>query len=211
METTPDVRPWVVLKFGGTSVATAENWGRICARVRLLLRTNRVWLCHSALSQVTNQLNSAIDEGVTGVAHLTSLRTIQRKHYDLAVATGICAPLGGSGGGGGGGGGDGGGGDGGTDGCVEDAMVAQLVATPATRRVGRLLNDLMRLLEGVRLTEEASPRLRARISSFGELLATRLGAAILRAAPLGSDGDGDGDGSDGNGDGDGDWPGLPHS
>lgn len=45
-------RPWVVLKYGGTSVANVRNWGEIVKRVQLLLPTNRVWLVVSALSGV---------------------------------------------------------------------------------------------------------------------------------------------------------------
>jgi hypothetical protein len=45
-------KPWVVLKYGGTSVANVANWGAIVRRVRVLLPTNRVWLVVSALSQV---------------------------------------------------------------------------------------------------------------------------------------------------------------
>jgi aspartokinase len=53
--------PWVVLKYGGTSVATAVNWGTIVARVKALLPTNRVWVVVSALSQVGQR-----DEGEGG-------------------------------------------------------------------------------------------------------------------------------------------------
>ena len=45
---------------------------------------------------------------------------------------------------------------------------------------GDLLTDLRRILEGIRLTGEVTPRLRARVLSAGELLSTRLGAAWLR-------------------------------
>jgi diaminopimelate decarboxylase/aspartate kinase len=50
----------------------------------------------------------------------------------------------------------------------------------ADRLLGDLFADLRRLLEGIRLTGEATPRLRARVLSVGELLSTRLGAAWLR-------------------------------
>ena len=39
----------------------------------------------------------------------------------------------------------------------------------------QLLGDLRKLLEGIRLTEEASPRVMARVSTFGELASTHLG------------------------------------
>ncbi|MEX2532033.1 MAG: bifunctional aspartate kinase/diaminopimelate decarboxylase [Gemmatimonadota bacterium] len=46
------------------------------------------------------------------------------------------------------------------------------------------LEELRRLAEGVRLVGEATPRTRARILSFGERIATRIGAAFLRAEGL---------------------------
>lgn len=48
----PGPKPWVVLKYGGTSVATANNWGIISNRVSALLPTNRVWVVVSAVSKV---------------------------------------------------------------------------------------------------------------------------------------------------------------
>jgi diaminopimelate decarboxylase/aspartate kinase len=52
---------------------------------------------------------------------------------------------------------------------------------PALDPVLALLGEAARLLEGVRLTGEAPPRLVARILAVGELAATRLGTAILRS------------------------------
>ena len=59
-----DSRPFVVLKYGGTSVATPERWRGIAARVRELLPDHRVWLVTSALSQVSNQLEAAIEQAL---------------------------------------------------------------------------------------------------------------------------------------------------
>lgn len=46
--------------------------------------------------------------------------------------------------------------------------------------VAALLEELKRLLDGIVLTQEVSPRLRARVAAFGELLSSQLGAAYLR-------------------------------
>jgi aspartokinase len=46
-------KPWVVLKFGGTSVATVKTWESIINRTRELLPTNRVWIVVSALSKAS--------------------------------------------------------------------------------------------------------------------------------------------------------------
>ncbi|HUF77930.1 MAG TPA: aspartate kinase, partial [Thermoanaerobaculia bacterium] len=58
--------------------------------------------------------------------------------------------------------------------------LASAMELDADRLLGDLFADLRRLLEGVRLTGEVTPRLRARVLSAGELLSTRLGAAWLR-------------------------------
>src|SRR5690606_19358966 len=53
-------RPWVVLKYGGTSVASAEAWSSIVQRTKQLLPDHRVWLVVSAVSQVSNRLDLAL-------------------------------------------------------------------------------------------------------------------------------------------------------
>ncbi len=135
-------RPFIVLKFGGTSVATAERWRQVARRINDLLPTHRVWVVVSALSQVSNQLEEAINQALRGDDELHGLRWIEQRHRELADELGLV-----------------------------DA---------ATAPVRDLLGDLDRLLSGIRLTKEASPRLRARVLSFGELASTWLGASALR-------------------------------
>lgn len=137
----PQPRPFIVLKFGGTSVATAELWRRIAQRIEELLPTHRVWVVASALSQVSNHLEQAIEQALRGDTDLDGLRWIERRHKELASELGL-----------------------------DDG---------ATAPVRELLGDLDRLLSGIRLTKEASPRLRARVLSFGELASTWLGVAAL--------------------------------
>ena len=134
------MRPWVVLKFGGTSVATAERWVTIVERVKSLLPTHRVWLVASALSTVSNQLEEALNQAEHG-DEVVALAQIQAIHQALAADIGLSA--------------------------VQFAPV------------GSLFVELGRILEGVRLTREASPRLRARVMSFGELASTHLGVAAF--------------------------------
>ncbi len=55
-------RSFVVLKYGGTSVADASCWAAVAARVRALLPEHRVLVVASAASGVTNLLERAIDE-----------------------------------------------------------------------------------------------------------------------------------------------------
>merc|ERR1719265_43792 len=47
-----------------------------------------------------------------------------------------------------------------------------------------LLEELEKILEGVRLIREASPKLRARVSSFGELMSTQLGILVINKAGI---------------------------
>ncbi len=52
----PSVHPWVVLKFGGTSVSSVANWKNIALTVRERLAEGvRPVIVHSALSGITDQ------------------------------------------------------------------------------------------------------------------------------------------------------------
>ena len=53
-------RPWIVLKFGGTSVATPEKWALIARRTRELRPAHRIWIVASAVSE--EQIDAAQDE-----------------------------------------------------------------------------------------------------------------------------------------------------
>ncbi|HUD97128.1 MAG TPA: hypothetical protein VMO24_06255 [Woeseiaceae bacterium] len=59
--------PWVVMKFGGTSVSTAENWRTIATliRNRQAAGLNPV-VVHSALRGVSNALTATLDSSVQG-------------------------------------------------------------------------------------------------------------------------------------------------
>jgi hypothetical protein len=46
-----EAKPWIVVKYGGTSVSSVATWETILARVEALLPTNRVWIVVSALSK----------------------------------------------------------------------------------------------------------------------------------------------------------------
>jgi diaminopimelate decarboxylase/aspartate kinase len=134
--------PWIVLKFGGTSVSSAASWAEIARIVRGHAPAHRVWIVASALTGVSDRLEAAVDEALAGDTR-TSLRWLEDKHRALAGELGL--------------------------------------TREATEPVERLLAEVAQLLDGVRLTGESSPRLRARLASFGELASTRLGEAALRA------------------------------
>jgi len=133
-------RPWTVLKFGGTSVASAECWSAIADRARALLPEHRVWIVASALAGVTDLIEEAIDEALGGKPD-GALPRLRDRHLALAAEIGL--------------------------------------ASDSLEPLEESFTDLGRRLEGVRLTGEVSPRLRARLLATGELASTRLGAAAL--------------------------------
>ncbi|MEO1233097.1 MAG: hypothetical protein AAFZ18_29805 [Myxococcota bacterium] len=79
--TTP--RPWLVMKFGGTSVATAERWSTIADRVEAAMSTHRVCVVASALSQVSNLLQRALQEALAG-SPASAHSEIRSRHRALA-------------------------------------------------------------------------------------------------------------------------------
>ena len=131
--------PWVVMKFGGSSVSTAANWETIAELLRRRLAEGlRPVVVHSALRGVSNALEELLDEAVAGDAS-DKLKRIREQHLELADALGV---------------------DGHT-------------------LLGDSLHQLEQLVAGVRLVREVSVRVRVRILSLGELMATRLGAEYL--------------------------------
>ncbi len=76
--------PWVVLKFGGTSVSSASNWHNIAGVLRERIASNmRPAVVHSAMSGVTDRLESLLAAAVTG-GHEAVLGRIEQGHRDLA-------------------------------------------------------------------------------------------------------------------------------
>ena len=83
---------WVVMKFGGTSVASADCWGTICNRARNHLDSGKhVLVVVSALSGMTNLL-TRLAEGV-GKAEKEQIRVeIDSRHERLCQQLSIEAP-----------------------------------------------------------------------------------------------------------------------
>ncbi len=76
--------PWVVMKFGGTSVSTKERWETIEDLTRACLdRGERPLIVHSALSQVSNLLERAIQAALSQ-DHADTLEDIKSRHLALA-------------------------------------------------------------------------------------------------------------------------------
>ena len=166
-------KPFVVLKFGGTSVASAAKWAEITLQAkRVIASSKRCWLAVSAVTKITNLLETSLKEAVensnnnnnnnsvngnnnTDVTfndfhNLTSYDKIVNIHTKLWNDLGL-----------------------GTDGYKEQFQIL----------LG-LLNRLKRFLIGIELCGEVSPRMRAQVCSFGELMSSFIGLQVLRKAGL---------------------------
>ena len=81
--------PWVVLKFGGTSVSSLQNWRNIAAVVRERLAAGRrVLIVHSAVSGITDRLEKLLAAALAG-AHEPVLAAIEERHRQLVSELGI--------------------------------------------------------------------------------------------------------------------------
>src|ERR1700761_3199720 len=81
--------PWVVLKFGGSSVSTLPNWRNIASVIRQRLADGtRVMVVHSALTGITDRLEKLLVAALGG-AHEPVLQQIEEKHRALAGEMGI--------------------------------------------------------------------------------------------------------------------------
>jgi diaminopimelate decarboxylase/aspartate kinase len=141
IETPYPESPWVVLKFGGRSISTAENWAIISQLLRDRLQEGvRPVVVHSAIAGVSNALVALLDIAVAHRDVDTALHSIKKRHLDLA---------------------------------------ASLRVDPAI--LNEHFEKLGQLIAGVQLVGEVSPRVHARVLATGELAATTLGAAYLRA------------------------------
>src|ERR1700683_5369241 len=80
---------WIVLKFGGTSVATLANWKNI-ARIAPARRASgaRVLIVHSAIAGITDRLERLLDAAI-GQAQEEELKAIEDRHRQLAAELGI--------------------------------------------------------------------------------------------------------------------------
>jgi diaminopimelate decarboxylase/aspartate kinase len=81
--------PWVVVKFGGTSVSTVPNWHNIARILRRRLADGlRPVVVHSALSGVTDLLEALLAKALSH-EHGPVLEQIERRHRDLAAEMGL--------------------------------------------------------------------------------------------------------------------------
>ena len=84
--------PWTVMKFGGSSVSTAQSWATIAGLVRNRLADGlHPVIVHSALKGVSNALEATLLEAAAGKS-TDGLAQIRKQHYDLAESLCIDGP-----------------------------------------------------------------------------------------------------------------------
>lgn len=85
-------QPWLVLKFGGTSVSTLRNWQIIG---ELLERHVAAGFCpvvvHSALAGVSNRIQAALGRAVSG-NYRDDVTAIEAAHFELGGQLAVDAP-----------------------------------------------------------------------------------------------------------------------
>lgn len=80
---------WVVLKFGGSSVATADNWQIIAGVLRNRLQAGlRPLVVHSAIAGASNALENILGSAVRGDAQ-AEIAALQARHCALADDLGL--------------------------------------------------------------------------------------------------------------------------
>ncbi|MFP5285818.1 MAG: bifunctional aspartate kinase/diaminopimelate decarboxylase, partial [Thermoanaerobaculia bacterium] len=85
----PAAPPWVVLKFGGTSVATPERWGTIASLAeRRRAEGLRPLLVCSALAGISSRLDEMLSLAVED-RHDPVLAEIRDRHLELGKALGL--------------------------------------------------------------------------------------------------------------------------
>ena len=88
----PADAPWVVMKFGGTSVARAEGWRNIRAlAASRRAQGARVLLVVSALAGVTDALKGLCAE-TDASTRVSAAEAIAERHHELAARMGIALP-----------------------------------------------------------------------------------------------------------------------
>lgn len=94
-DSTPAASPWVVLKFGGTSVSSVANWKNVAAVVRDRLAEGlRPVIVHSALSGITDRLEQLLaisldSHNTLGNEAQAVMTQIEQRHRDLARDLGV--------------------------------------------------------------------------------------------------------------------------
>ena len=87
---TPRTDPWVLLKFGGTSVSTPDCWETIAKILRERISEGfRPLVVCSALSQVSNQLEDGLVDALLGREPSGFVDALRERHRRLAADLGL--------------------------------------------------------------------------------------------------------------------------
>jgi bifunctional diaminopimelate decarboxylase / aspartate kinase len=90
-DSTSGASPWVVLKFGGTSVSSVANWKNVAEVLRDRLAAGmRPLVVHSALSGITDRLEQLLSLAL-GNQWQPVMDQIEQRHRDLARDLGVIA------------------------------------------------------------------------------------------------------------------------
>ena len=130
------MKPRLVMKFGGTSVGTADSLKRTCGHIQAEARSKLVVL--SAVGGVTDLLLQAASAACAGLDHASYLREIRNRHSEIVNKLGL------------------------------DALIIQ-----------ELDDELERLLVGISMLHELTPRVQDALLSLGERTSVRLMAGLL--------------------------------
>jgi bifunctional diaminopimelate decarboxylase / aspartate kinase len=80
---------WIVLKFGGTSVASLANWMNIAGVVaQRRVSGARVLLVHSAIAGITDHLERLLDAAIAAAPE-EELRAVEERHRSVAAELGV--------------------------------------------------------------------------------------------------------------------------
>ena len=91
MANPPDLRTWVVLKFGGTSVSSRERWETIQQQAQLRAEEGlSPFVVCSAVNGVSNGLDSLLSRALSG-SYEAALTEIKQRHLELGDALGVNA------------------------------------------------------------------------------------------------------------------------
>lgn len=131
---------WSVIKFGGTSVSSCNQWRNIVSVVKQHMKQSRhVLIVCSAASQISNRLEKLIGKAITNDYEI-AINEIISSYQALSIELGLDF----------------------------DTIAADDIT------------QLRRLIEGIALLGEASPKIKAQILAFGELILTKLGIIFLQ-------------------------------
>ncbi len=85
----PMKNPWIVIKFGGTSVSTVENWRHIATIIRRhLAASRRILVVCSAITQVSNKLDALLSAALAG-RQAKCLLELEEIHRHLSQALNV--------------------------------------------------------------------------------------------------------------------------